>query len=143
MTDEGAAALPIAKQILGDFDDFLNGANLGSPFLPKRSCTGPEGFYYIQERQSTESIWDKKSGLFKGSVQRWSAASGDVEHPSMKSVRDRSLVCRTNSGSWICTEVGDLSFYSTWWGWVKARSSVGRNINAFPLGTSVGEILER
>ncbi|WP_415401010.1 LysR family transcriptional regulator [Tateyamaria sp. SN3-11] len=143
LTEEGAAVLPIAKQILRDFDGFLYGSSLGSPFLPKRACTGPNGFYYIQERQSTERIWDKTSGLFKHSLQRWSSASGDVEHPSMKPVRERSLVCRMNSGSWICTEVGDLSFYSTWWGWVKARSSVGCNINAFPLGTSVGEILER
>jgi len=143
LTPEGRSALPVARRMLADSHRFLLGTGGSSQFLPKLKGEGPKDFYYIQERQPISSVWDKSSGLFRGSIRGWSEASGDIEHPSMTLVRDRSLICRINGGSWICTEVGDKSFYSKWWGWAKARSSVGCTLEKFPLGSKVGEILER
>lgn len=61
----------------------------------------------------------------------------------MAQIRPYLLAYRENSEGWICTEVGEESFYSNWYGWAQARSSVGRNLKGFQGGKEFASLADR
>ena len=99
-------------------------------------------WYYHQQQQPISVAWSSKSPLLRAAIQCWAETEGALEHPKMMQVRPYVLIYRDTAAGWICTEVGEKSFYSNWWGWAHARSSVGRALTQFPLGPELARVMD-
>jgi biotin operon repressor len=95
---------------------------------------GEDKWIYHQQQLPLSVAWSGKSKLHRAAIKAWAESEGNLESDVMSQVRPYILAYREIAEGWICVEVGEASFYSNWFGWVKARSSVGRNLNQFPGG---------
>jgi hypothetical protein len=59
----------------------------------------------------------------------------------MSHLRPYVLVYRESPNGWICVEVGEESFYALWYGWINARSSIGRPLGQFPGGDEIARLI--
>ena len=106
------------------------------------SYKADNGWIYHQQQQPMSVVWSCKSKLLRAALKAWTASEGQLESEEMAKVRPHIVVYRENADKWICVEVGEKSFYSAWFGWVRARSSVGRSLNEFPGGDAVASIAD-
>ncbi len=142
LTEAGRAALPSALLLLGHGKLWLHGRIKDVEGLMGMSHFDDEGWYFHQQQQPISVAWSNSSPLLRTAIQCWSAASGGLEHEEMQRVRPYALVYRDTSAGWICIEVGEKSFYSKWWGWAVARSSVGRSLDQFPFGPELARVMD-
>ena len=142
LTEAGRAALPAAQSLLGHGRLWLRGQIKDVDGLMGTSFEDGDGWYYYQQQLPISAVWTGKSELFRAAVQCWSYAAGALEHPHIEQVRPYALVYRDTAAGWICTEVGERSFYSQWFGWAAARSSVGRLLEQFPLGPELARVMD-
>lgn len=142
LTAAGQAALPAAESLLGHGRLWLRGQIKDVDGLMGMSYVDETGWYYHQQQQPISVAWSNPSGLFRAAIQCWSAAEGGLESKKMLPVRPYALVYRDTSAGWLCTEVGEQSFYSKWWGWAAARSSVGRSLDQFPFGPELARVMD-
>ena len=142
LTKAGRGALPSAQSLLGHGKLWLKGQIMDVDGLMSMSYVDPNGWYYYQQQQPISVAWHHSSGLFRKAIASWADAKGALEHESLASVRPYVLIYRDTSAGWICTEVGEKSFYSLWFGWATARSSVGRSLDQFPFGPELARVLD-
>lgn len=142
LTEEGQAALPSAQNLLGQGQLWLEGQLADVEGLMGMSYDDGAGWYYHQQQQPISVAWKSSSSLFRTAIRQWSLAQGALEAEEMRQIRAHSLVYRDTIAGWICTEVGESSFYSQWYGWAAARSSVGRSLDRFPFGPDLARVMD-
>jgi len=142
LTDEGARALTPAQVLLDQGLVWYRGQFEHVAGLLRFSCKDESGWIYHQQQQPASMLWSCQSKLLRAAVKAWTAAEGQLESENMAEIRPYIVVYRENMEGWICVEVGEKSFYSTWFGWARARSSVGRNLNEFPGGGAVASLVD-
>lgn len=98
------------------------------------------GWGYHQQQLPISVVWTCESKLLKAAMKAWAVSEGRLESKHMLQVRPYILAYREISEGWICTEVGEQSFYSIWYGWAQARSSVGRTLGQFQGGTQLATL---
>ncbi len=134
LTDHGIEALPEAIDILARGKVWAQGSASHIDGLLRLSHEGRDGWTFFQQQQPLTQIWDKESPVLLEVFKSWVASSGALEHPDFQRVRPFVLVYRESPHGWLCIEVGQESFYTKWWGWANARSSIGRPLSEFPGG---------
>lgn len=134
LTDMGARALAPAQLLLDQGRVWYQGQFQNVGGMLRFSYEGASGWLYHQQQQPVSVVWAGKSELLRAAAKAWTASEGELESKHMEQVRPYLLAYREISEGWICVEVGERSFYSNWFGWAQARSSVGRNLNQFPGG---------
>lgn len=143
LTDFGQRALEPAELLLDQGKIWYTGSFQHVGGLLRFAFASETGSQYFQQQLPITSIWQGESGLLKAAVKAWSMSEGKLESQNMAQVRPYLLAYRENSEGWICTEVGEESFYSNWYGWAQARSSVGRNLNSFQGGKEFASLADR
>lgn len=134
LTELGARALAPAQLLLDQGQVWYLGKFHHLSGMLGFSYEGESGWVYHQQQQPISKIWSGKSDLLRAAVKAWTASEGQLESPYITEIRPYVLAYRKISEGWICVEVGEKSFYSNWFGWTRARSSVGCNLNDFPGG---------
>lgn len=142
LTDEGRRALPSAQSILAQGQYWLTGQLQNVDGMIVLSYQEPQGHQFHQQQQPLDRVWSGRSGLLKAAVKAWALSEGQLEHDAMKAVRPYILVYRDTPAGWMCVEIGEESFYSKWWGWANARSSVGRVLDQFQGGPELAAIMQ-
>jgi hypothetical protein len=142
LTEAGRNALPEADQILARGHAWLRGQLSGVDGMMRISYKNVEGWEYFQQQLKISDVWGADSALLRTAVSCWAKSGGDLESEHMKAVRPYFLVYRDTPSGWICVEVGEKSFYSKWWGWAEARSSIGRSLGEFPGGEEFATIMD-
>lgn len=142
LTPEGEQALPAAQSILAQGRLWLQGQLNEVDGMMRLSYESPNGWQFFQQQQPINCIWATKSTLLRTAVAAWAKSDGLLESAEMQVVRPYTLVYRDTPSGWICVEVGERSFYSTWWGWANARSSIGRSLEQFPGGPEFAKIMD-
>ncbi|UWR22914.1 LysR family transcriptional regulator [Sulfitobacter sp. S190] len=140
LTQEGRRALVPAQLLLdlgevwyrGQFDD-VDG-------MMRFSYEDDKGWVYHQQEQPMNRLWAHESPLLKQAIKCWALAEGKLESKHMAPLRPYILTYRAMDEGWICFEIGAESFYSNWFGWARARSSVGSNLNQFPGGAEFASL---
>ena len=143
LTDFGARALGPAELLLDQGKIWFEGEFQYVGGLLRFAFESATGSQYFQQQLPITSIWQGESELLRAAVKAWSMSEGKLESEHMAQVRPYLLAYRENSEGWICTEVGEESFYSNWYGWAQARSSVGRNLNSFQGGKEFASLADR
>lgn len=134
LTDYGMAALGPAKKIIAQGNAWLRGEFDEVDGLVRLSFTSADGWEYYQQHQPVSGLWQAGSQLLRTAAQVWAQGEGALESAAFSKIRDYILVYREIGSDWICTEIGEKSFYSNWFGWSNARSSVGRKLEDLPGG---------
>lgn len=134
LTDMGARALAPAQLLLDQGGVWYQGQFQNVGGMLRFSFEGKQGWEYHQQQQPISVVWSCKSDLMRAAVKAWTMSEGRIESQHLVQVRPYMLAYREIADGWICVEVGERSFYSNWFGWAQARSSVGRNLNQFPGG---------
>jgi len=142
LTPEGVAVLPSAESIQAQGRLWFQGRISDIGGMMRVSHADEKGWEFYQQQQPVGQIWDSKSALLRTAVVAWAQSGGELENPQMEVVRPYVLVYRDTPSGWICVEVGEQSFYSNWWGWANARSSIGRLIGQFPGGPEFARIMD-
>lgn len=142
LTDEGERMLPSALSIQAQGRLWLRGDLSETDGMMRLSYDDGEGWYFHIQKQKFSSLWSCGSDLLKTAVKAWSESEGNLESEAMQAIRPYVLVYRDTPAGWLCSEVGEMSFFSKWWGWAEARSSVGRPLDKFPGGEEVGAIMK-
>ncbi len=134
LTEAGARAVAPAQLLLDQGGIWYQGLfqNVGG-MLRFSSGANPDWAYH-QQQLPLSLAWSVRSKLLGAAIKAWAQSEGKLESKEMAHVRPYMLAYRENSEGWICVEVGEKSFYSNYFGWAQARSSVGRNLNQFPGG---------
>ena len=141
LTPEGADALPEAKDILVRGRMWLEGHTRHSSGLQRLTYTGPDGWFFFQQQQPLSVIWDGQSPMLQAALDVWTQSRGEIESEAFRAIRPYVLVYRDSPSGWLCTEVGEKSFYTQWWGWANARSSIGRPLKQFAGGPDFESML--
>ncbi|KIN62293.1 Transcriptional regulator, LysR family [Sulfitobacter noctilucicola] len=134
LTPYGEEMLPEALDLLARGKLWVTGQTGHVNNLLRFSHEASSGWSYYQQQQPLTHIWDAGSDLLRDSVTGWSKADGYLESEAMAGIRPYLMVYRRSDHGWICCEIGENSFYSGWWGWKNARSSIGRDLGKFPGG---------
>lgn len=143
LTDAGKSALPAAESLLGHGQLWLRGQIKDASGLMGISHIDPDtGWYYHQQQQPISVAWNSQSPLFRAAIKCWAEAHGALEDERISPIRPYTLIYRDTPAGWLCTEVGEHSFYSQWWGWATARSSVGRSLDQFPFGPELARVID-
>ena len=145
LTAAGHSTLQGAEDILALGEAWLASVSshrdgLASIHLSGRSAD--DHFYFLQEH-TISSIWKGKSDLIKSALQSWTLAEGRIEHAAFEKIRPYAMVFRRHEEDWLCTEVGQRSVYSEWFGKEWALSTVGRSMSSLPGGGDFSLLLRQ
>lgn len=143
LTDAGQRALAPAQSILAQGSVWLNGQFDHVDGMMRLAFQGEGDWLFFQQQQPISRVWESNSDLLKSAIKAWAVTEGNLEHPLMSGVRPYILVYRESPGGWICAEVGEKSFYSNWYGWANAKSSVGRTLDQFPGGAEFANLMNQ
>lgn len=143
LTEEGERALPEALEILARGNAWLNRNVRHIQGLQHFSTTLPNGWCFWQQQHSLSRLWNSPSCLMRETLRSWSMSGGDIESPLMEHVRPFLIVYRHTIAGWICVEFGEESFFVKWFGWAKAKSSVGRSLGKMPGGDDFARMLDQ
>lgn len=141
LTDAGREALPEAMDLLARGEVWANGKIRNIDGLLRLSHEEPNGWSFFQQQQPLTQIWQDESPMLREVFKGWVDSGGELESPEFHKHRPYILVYRDSPSGWICVEVGEESFYTKWWGWSNARSSIGRPLGQFPGGPEFAEML--
>lgn len=140
LTNTGKRALAPAQLLLDQGEVWYHGQFENVDGLLRFSYKDKNGWMYHQQQQPMGMLWSCKSELLRAALKAWTMSEGQLESPYMEAIRPYIVAYRDNVEGWICVEVGEKSFYSEWYGWAKARSSVGRSLGDFPGGDAVASL---
>jgi len=143
LTEAGRRALPEAEKLLSRGDAWLKdqSSHISGLFsLAIEQKTSDDILYYLQQHP-LGALWRENSSLLQFGFKCWANAKGQIESPEFAAIRPYIIVFRQFEGSWICTEIGDESSYTSWHGWKSQRSNIGRRIGELPGGTGVADLL--
>lgn len=143
LTSDGVRALGPAQILLDQGSVWHSGRfqHVGGMML--FTFKNETGWHYHQQQVPVSVAWEGHSDLLRAALKAWTASEGQLESSHMAPIRPFMLAYRENSEGWICTEVGEKSFYSNWYGWAQARSSVGRNLSDFQGGPQFASLADR
>ncbi len=142
LTERGAQALAPAEVFLDQGAVWFSGQFEHVAGMLKFSYESETGWIYHQQQLPFSAIWAGKSRLLKAALQAWTMSEGQLESEHMAKIRPHIVGYRENMEGWLCVEVGEDSFYSNWFGWAQARSSVGRPLGQFPGGDAVASLAD-
>lgn len=134
LTAYGQRAVAPAQLLLDQCGIWHQGKFQSVDGMMRFSFEGNAGWIYHQQELPMSVVWSCKSDLLRTALKAWTLSEGKLESRNLAQIRPYILAYREISEGWICVEVGEKSFYSNWFGWAQARSSVGRNLNQFPGG---------
>ncbi|WP_254655283.1 helix-turn-helix domain-containing protein [Roseobacter sp. GAI101] len=134
LTERGHEVLPEATDIMARGKIWVQGNSRHVGGLLRLSHEAPNGWNFYQQQQPLTQIWDGESDMLRDVFTAWVNSKGELEHPNFQALRPYVLVYRDSPNGWICIELGQESFYTKWWGWKNARSSIGRPLGQFPGG---------
>ncbi len=134
LTQEGERAVAPALLLLDQCSVWHQGKFQSVGGMLRFSFEGESGWTYHQQQLPMSVAWSCKSELLRAALKAWTLSEGKLESCNLAQIRPYILAYREIAEGWICVEVGENSFYSNWFGWAQARSSVGRNLNQFPGG---------
>lgn len=134
LTRHGKEAIAPAQLLLDQGAVWYLGHYRNVGGMLRFSFEGQDGGMYHQQQLPMSVVWSCKSDLLRSAMKAWTLSEGKLESSALAKVRPHILAYREIAEGWICVEVGEASFYSNWFGWAQARSSVGRNLNQFPGG---------
>lgn len=143
LTDLGRLALPEASELVARGNMWLQGNLSSVGTLQQVKSRLPIGWSFYQQQHSLSRIWESESPLLREAVRAWAISGGQLEAPEMAHVRPYLIVYRRTDIGWICVEFGEKCFYAKWFGWAKARSSIGRAISTMPGGGDFSNVLEK
>ena len=141
LTPAGSDALPAARDILARGKLWVEGKSRHIQGLQRLSYEDQKGWAFYQQQQPLSVIWDGESPMLQAAIDAWTRSRGQLESEAFRAIRPYVLVYRDSPGGWICTEVGEKSFYTRWWGWTNARSSIGRPLQQFTGGPDFEDML--
>ncbi len=141
LTEAGERALGPAQILVDQGAVWFRGQFDQVGGMMRFSYEDGKNLIYHQQQQPISRIWSGESVLQRNALKAWAAAEGQLEHPAMQSIRPYVIVYRDAIDTWICTEIGEESFYSKWFGWAQARSSIGRPLNQFPGGETFANLI--
>jgi hypothetical protein len=145
LTAAGRASLQGAEEILSFGEAWLGSVLSHKDRLASISIAGKgldDHFYFLQEHP-VSSIWKGKSDLLKSALQSWTLAEGQIEHFAFEKSRRYAMIFRQHENDWLCTEVGQRSVYSEWFGKAWALSTVGRSMSSLPGGGGFASLLRQ
>lgn len=140
LTEKGASVLGPAKVLLDQGKVWYEGHFDTAGGMLRFSDEGEGGLEYHLQQQPISEAWRCDRGLIRSSLKAWTLAEGSLESEHMANVRPCFLVFREYSEGWLCVEVGEASYFSNLYGWVQARSSVGRTLDQFPGGRELASL---
>ncbi len=143
LTEAGRQALPEALELLYRGENWLaNRSHNINGLLHIRTAPTDAITYHLQQHPISR-IWQSGPDILRDTLQAWAKAGGELEHPAMQPYRPYFMVYRWADPDWILTEIGDDSSFSSWFGWVHARSSIGRPLDRLPGGGSFASLLAK
>lgn len=143
LTPAGESVLPEAEDLAARARVWLGGSSSHINGLLRLSQQRPNGWEFHQQEQPLDHIWGGKSELLKEGLSAWAKSEGELESEHMAHLRPYLLVYRDTPNGWICVEIGEESFYTMWYGWSHARSSIGRPLGQLPGGDDFARLLEQ
>jgi biotin operon repressor len=141
LTQNGVDALPAARDILARGKLWIEGKSRHMQGLQRLSYEDKTGWSFYQQQQPLSLLWDGESPMLQAALDAWTESRGLLESEAFRTIRPYVLVYRDSPSGWICTEVGEKSFYTRWWGWANARSSIGRPLKQFTGGPDFEDML--
>jgi len=142
LTEEGARIIPAAEDILARGRLLINGGLREIDGMPQFSVRTEQGWEFHQQQMPLSHVWNGPSKLLKAALKAWTLSEGKLDAEPMDAIRPYILVYRESVHDWLCVEIGEQSFYSKWWGWRNARSSIGRPLNKFPGGPQMATLMD-
>jgi hypothetical protein len=143
LTEAGERALPEALEILARGNSWLNAKVSHFEGLQHLTTATPSGWFLDQQQHPLSKIWSYETPIMREAFRAWAMSSGNIEADEMAHVRPYLIVYRYTSERWICVEFGEESFYVKWFGWAKARSSIGQPVGGMPGGADFARMLEQ
>lgn len=141
LTEAGLRALPEAEDILARGTSWLNRDVGHVDGLQHISKVLPDGWYFHQQQRPVGDIWTSPRPLFREAVKAWTMAQGELEHEALQHIRQYFMVFRDSPHGWLSVEIGDENAYVSWFGWSRARSSIGRDVGKMPGGDDFARLL--
>ncbi len=141
LTPAAIDALPAARDILARGKLWIEGKSRHTHGLQRLSYADQKGWSFYQQQQPLTLLWDGGSPMLQAALDAWTHSRGQLESEAFRVIRPYVLVYRDSPNGWICTEVGEKSFYTRWWGWANARSSIGRPLKQFAGGPDFEDML--
>jgi len=141
LTEAGLRALPEAENILARGASWLNRDVGHVDGLQHVSKVLPDGWYFHQQQRPITDIWTSPRPLFREAVKAWTMAQGALEHEAFQHIRQYFMVFRDSPYGWLTVEIGDENAYVSWFGWSRARSSIGRDVGKMPGGDDFARLL--
>lgn len=142
LTEAGRQALPEAEDLLARGTAWAGGHASHNNGLFTVDYAEKEGLEYHLQQHPVSRVWTGNSELLRAALQCWARARGEIESPEMAEVRPYLLVYRRHGDSWLCCEIGEKSAFSSWFGWAKARSSIGAMVDTMPGGSMIAALME-
>ncbi|SDO25597.1 regulatory helix-turn-helix protein, lysR family [Lutimaribacter pacificus] len=141
LTEAGQRALPEAEDLLARATAWSHGhaSHANGLFTIKYSAAG--SFEYHLQQHPISKVWESGSELMRCAVRSWALAGGQIEDSAMAIMRPYLLVYRRQNDSWLCCEIGEESAFASWFGWAKARSSIGSILESFPGGSIIASLM--
>ncbi len=143
LTDAGARAIAPAQILLDQGEAWFRGQYDSVGGMVRFSYENTRGWKLHQQELPISVVWTCRSELLRAAVKAWSLSEGRLESPELALIRPYILAYRDIPDGWICTEVGEESFYSNCFGWAQARSSVGRNLSQFQGGEQFASLADK
>ena len=145
LTAAGRASLQGAEEILSFGEAWLGRSLSHKDRLVSINITGegPDDHFYFLQEHPISTLWQSKSDLLKSALQSWTLAEGQIEHSAFEKIRPYTMIFRRHEQDWLCTEVGQLSVYSDWFGKEWALSTVGRSLSSLPGGGGFPSLLRQ
>lgn len=141
LTKAGERALPEAEDILARGISWLSRDVGHVEGLQHVSKVLPDGWYFHQQQRPVSDIWSSPRPLFREAVKAWAMAQGQLEHEALQHIRPYLMVFRDSPQGWLSVEIGDENAYVSWFGWSRARSSIGRDVGKMPGGDDFARLL--
>ncbi len=142
LTEAAEQALPEAIDLIAKSNLWLSGTTRHHESLQYVSFGLPNGWTFHQQQHPLSTIWSGQSVLMRETLRAWAMSGGDIEAPELAHVRPYLIVYRATDSGWISVEFGEECFYVKWFGWAKARSSIGRPLSKMPGGDDFARLLE-
>ena len=139
-TDLAVSILPEARRIVNDVDAWFNAATNKINGLDYVN-TSHRGIPFYLQQHPLNTIWESGTDLIKTGFQMWSESKCLLEAKSLAPLRPWLMVFRPNDGEWICTEIGNKSSFTTWFGWTEEKSNIGRKAKDLPGGVDFSRLL--
>lgn len=141
LTEAGRSALPEAEDLLARGMAWTQNHSAHSHGLFTVNYSVPGVFEYHLQQHPISRVWENGSELMRNAVHAWAMASGQIEDSAMAIMRPHILIYRRQGDSWLCCEIGEESAFATWFGWAKARSSIGSTVEAMPGGEVIASLM--